>query len=161
MLGTCFPPGSGARSAGAAGTGAGAEDAALERRRDRSGRVHGRAEEALTFEKRSPSPTAIYPAFPVLLLPSLPVRGARRIHGWLSRGCSAVFARFTSREVPRLPPEPSQAASSSWAGAGSRAPSAPAPPGWGARGASASQGGWGLGREQGWTAKTVTSPVHR
>lgn len=54
-------PGPGARSA--AGSGAGAEDAALERSRDPSGRV----EEALTFEKRSSSPTAIYPALPALL----------------------------------------------------------------------------------------------
>lgn len=43
------------------GSGAGAEDAAPERRRDPSGRVHSSAEEALTFEKRCSSASAIYP----------------------------------------------------------------------------------------------------
>lgn len=57
----------------------------MERRRDGSGRVHSSAEEALTFEKRFSSPTAIYPAFPGLLLlslrgsadPRLPEQGLR------------------------------------------------------------------------------------
>lgn len=103
---------------------------------------------------------------------------AQRLYAQLSGGCSAMFipaqpSAFTFGEVTCLPPAPSQAASSSRAGAGSRAlnhspPSAPAPLSWGragAREASASldagpQGRWVLGREQGWTAKTAASPVH-
>lgn len=84
----------------ALGSGGRSEDAALERSRDGSERVHSSAEEALTFEKRSSSPAAIYPAFPELLVPILPVCRARRMHGWLSRGCSEAFTCLHPGEAP-------------------------------------------------------------